>query len=163
MKSHAQAVAILRGAKGKPRRKGGTVRSDVKLIAPVAAFGDGIFFEARMPVHVVSEGNMFEHYQVKRRRRDRQRAAVNEQLKGWNKPPLPLVITLTRIAPRKLDSDNLAMAFKRGVRDTIAKWLGVDDGDERIEWRYAQRKAWKYERGDYGIAVEFAPKGRDLT
>jgi hypothetical protein len=49
-----------------------------------------------------------------------------------------LTIVLTRIAPRKLDTDNLASGFK-AVRDGIAEWLGIDDGDSRLDWQYRQR------------------------
>lgn len=57
---------------------------------------------------------------------------------------LPLTIELTRIGPRKLDSDNLLYAFKP-IRDGIAEafWPEVKefhrDSDERIFWKYAQR------------------------
>jgi hypothetical protein len=60
------------------------------------------------------------------------------------------MITLTRIAPRKLDTDNLVSACK-GVRDGIADTLGVDDGDERITWKYAQRKG---KPKQYAVEVE---------
>lgn len=59
--------------------------------------------------------------------------------------PLPVAVTLTRIAPRKLDDDNLQRACK-AVRDGVADALGVDDGDERIEWRYKQRHGMADER-----------------
>lgn len=52
---------------------------------------------------------------------------------------LPCAITLTRIAPREFDSDNLRSAFK-AVRDGIADVFGVKDNDPRIDWQYAQRK-----------------------
>jgi hypothetical protein len=52
---------------------------------------------------------------------------------------LPCVVTITRIAPRALDSDNLVSCAK-GLRDGIADRLGVKDNDPRVEWRYAQRK-----------------------
>ena len=55
------------------------------------------------------------------------------------RPELPAVITITRVAPRALDSDNLAISAK-SVRDGIADWLGVDDGDKRLTWRYEQRR-----------------------
>lgn len=54
-------------------------------------------------------------------------------------PPLPVVVTLTRAAPRSLDDDNLAYAFK-AVRDGVADGLGVRDNDPRVSWRYAQQK-----------------------
>jgi len=48
-------------------------------------------------------------------------------------------ITLTRIAPRGLDSDNVASAFK-AFRDGLADALEVDDGSPFLDWRYAQEK-----------------------
>lgn len=53
--------------------------------------------------------------------------------------PFPLVVLLTRIAPRPLDSDNLARALK-APRDAVAEWLGVDDGDERVVWLVDQMR-----------------------
>jgi hypothetical protein len=61
-------------------------------------------------------------------------------------------VTLTRCAPRKLDSDNLASALK-ACRDGIASALGVDDGDPRIEWRYAQAKC---KSGEQRVSVVVA-------
>jgi hypothetical protein len=53
------------------------------------------------------------------------------------------VVTLTRIGPRDLDSDNLAGSAK-AVRDAVARWLGVDDGPRApVEWRYAQERPAK--------------------
>ena len=63
------------------------------------------------------------------------KAALGPDCKGL---PPPCVITITRIGPRKLDSDNLAGSAKH-VRDGVADWLGIDDGDERLTWEYAQR------------------------
>lgn len=63
-----------------------------------------------------------------------------------------LVITLTRIGPGTLDSeDNLAAGFK-AVRDGIADALGVNDRHPRLRWFYGQ------ERGGprvYGARVLF--------
>lgn len=53
-------------------------------------------------------------------------------------PSTPLAVVITRIGPKKMDSDNLAISQK-GVRDGVADWLGVDDGHPDIEWRYEQR------------------------
>ena len=53
---------------------------------------------------------------------------------------LPLTVVLTRVAPRRLDGDNLQSGFKAG-RDGVADWLGVDDGNGLIDWQYAQRAA----------------------
>jgi len=55
------------------------------------------------------------------------------------RPALPCTVLMTRIAPRKLDDDNLRGAFK-AVRDQVAAWLGVDDADPRVTWAYAQER-----------------------
>jgi hypothetical protein len=57
----------------------------------------------------------------------------------YPRPTLPAVVTITRVAPRALDSDNLAISAKH-VRDGIADAMGIDDRDERVEWRYEQAK-----------------------
>jgi hypothetical protein len=56
------------------------------------------------------------------------------------RPALPLVCTVTRVAPgRGLDPhDNLPGACKHIV-DGVAAWLEIDDRDPRISWRYEQR------------------------
>ena len=61
-----------------------------------------------------------------------------------------LVVTLTRIAPRALDDDNLRGALK-ACRDGVADWLAIDDRDPRVRWEYAQRKG---KPGQYAVAVE---------
>ena len=68
------------------------------------------------------------------------------------KPNLPLKITMTRIAPRRFDADNLGPqgAFKH-VQDGIADALKVDDGDKRIEWVCAQERGRPKE---YGVRIE---------
>jgi hypothetical protein len=59
-------------------------------------------------------------------------------MKQAARPAFPCVITLTRVGVKRMDTDNLASALK-ACRDGVAEWLGIDDGDPRIEWRYAQR------------------------
>lgn len=93
-----------------------------------------------VPVHIESEANRREHW--------RRVAARKSEHLEWARLALagtlaivdpPCTITLTRIAPRDLDDDNLASGFK-AVRDGVADWLGIDDGDKRLTWRYAQRR-----------------------
>jgi hypothetical protein len=56
----------------------------------------------------------------------------------------PLRITLTRIGPRKLDNDN-AVASMKHVRDSLARVLGINDGDETAAvWDYGPQQAGKY-------------------
>lgn len=66
-------------------------------------------------------------------------------------PPLPLLVIITRIGPRRLDDDNLASACKY-VRDVIAKKVGLDDGSDQYTWRYEQRI------GDYGVDVDITTR-----
>jgi hypothetical protein len=94
-------------------------------------------------IRIESEANGREHWRKKAARTKDQRKVAYWAL--WDAGPIgidgkpPIKITLTRIAPRKLDSDNLAGGFK-AVRDGIADWLGIDDGDARLTWLYEQRK-----------------------
>ena len=122
-------------------------------------------------VELVSEANARGMSIAKARRVAQQRAVVESTLRtmGGAPPALPAVVCVTRIAPRELDSDNLASACK-AVRDAVAVWLvpveqvvrtgtlrGTrrtvgDDRDARVEWRCAQ------ERGPYGVRIEVAPR-----
>jgi hypothetical protein len=61
-----------------------------------------------------------------------------------------IAIGLTRISPRRLDTDNVVGACK-SVRDQIAHELGVDDGDDRLVWVYDQRKG-----DEPGVLVEIS-------
>lgn len=97
------------------------------------------------PEKIVSEANQREHWRPKAARAKLHRVnawAAMRQAGGFiGAPELlgPLRITMTRIAPRELDSDNLASGFKAS-RDGVADWLGIDDGDKRLTWEYQQRK-----------------------
>jgi hypothetical protein len=99
--------------------------------------------ESFLPLRVVSEANRREHWAVRSRRvkqhRDLARLAITCQLMM---EPLYDVfdITLIRIIGprgRRLDSDNLCSAFK-AVRDGVADALAINDGSQRLTWRYAQ-------------------------
>lgn len=69
---------------------------------------------------------------------------------------LPVVIRLTRLAPRELDTDNLAAAFKP-VRDCVADLIrpgfrpGRADGTKLMQWEYEQKKGKPKE---YAVIVE---------
>ena len=113
---------------------------------------------ARLSLHTVSEANSRGHWSKGAGRAKRQRWIVAVALHGHTPAPLPLVVTLTRGAPSSgLDGDNLQRALK-AVRDGVADFLGVDDGDERIAWRYEQKRE---RRGHYSVAIEIeaAPCG----
>lgn len=95
-------------------------------------------FRAVIPVRTVSEANAHQHWRVRQRRAKLQRRQVwlhlFPLLRGRGKP---VRVRLTRLSPRKLDSDNLAGAFKH-VRDEIAGILGFDDRDDAVTWEYGQ-------------------------
>ncbi len=96
---------------------------------------------AFLPLTVVSTANMREHHMARARRAKLHRETARWALSRYPVAPGagPVTITLIRIAPRKLDDDNLQSAFKAS-RDGVADWLGVDDGHPSLTWLYAQRK-----------------------
>jgi len=93
--------------------------------------------EVTLPVRIVSITNEREHWRSRSRRAKAHRHAA---LAVPAFRPLPCRVTLTRIAPRKLDDDNLRSAFK-SLRDGIADRLGVDDRDPRVVWDYRQERS----------------------
>ncbi|MBK6464204.1 MAG: hypothetical protein IPF92_24870 [Myxococcales bacterium] len=91
-----------------------------------------------IPIVTVSEANVRGAWFARSRRARAQRLAVAVALARYERPAFPVRVTLTRIASRRLDSDNLAGALK-SVRDGCAAWLDVDDGpDGPVSWSYAQ-------------------------
>lgn len=99
-----------------------------------------------LPLRIESVANKREHWGKRAARTKLHRfAAIAVQ-----PHPLPCVVTLVRIAPRKLDGDNLQAGFK-ALRDGIAKRLGVDDADPRVEWKYDQERGG---RKEYSARVE---------
>jgi len=97
--------------------------------------------------------NSREHFMARKRRVASERQAVAYVLGPQVKPTLPLIVTLTRIAPSNgLDDDNLAGSLK-SVRDQVAEWLGVDDRDRKtVRYEYEQ------ERGPWGVRIEWRAK-----
>jgi len=95
-----------------------------------------------LPIKLASVANLRMHWAVKAKlaKSHRTRTRASLMAEAPTPPSTPLTVVLTRIAPRRLDSDNLASAFK-ACRDGVADWLGVDDGHKDIEWVYEQRSA----------------------
>jgi hypothetical protein len=108
-----------------------------------------------LPIKTLSEANLREHWGKRARRAKKQREAARMYVRArllcagiiLNSH---LTISLTRIAPRALDSDNLAGSLK-AVRDGIADALGMNDGSPLLEWRYFQTKGRPRE---YAVLVE---------
>lgn len=90
--------------------------------------------------------------QVRRAKAERQ-AAWAECLRATHNtvPELPIVVTVTRVAPKALDGhDNLTGGCKATV-DGIADFLRVKDDDPRVTWRYGQQLS-VFRR--YGVRIE---------
>lgn len=115
-------------------------------------------FSFYVPTKLVSEANMREHWAIKNKRKKAQQKAVElVWLAQRIRVAPPVVVHLTRVGVRKLDSDNLAGSFKH-VQDALAKCIGVDDGDERkVRWEYSQRKGLPKE---YGLEVRIVEVDR---
>jgi hypothetical protein len=117
-----------------------------------------LLVEVTVPIRTVSEANSRNHWAKKARRVKEQRQMVasilGTQNLGFNPRDLAPCggarVVLTRIAPRELDSDNLASALK-ATRDEVAKWLGIDDRDARLTWEVAQERGLPKE---YAVRIE---------
>ena len=106
-----------------------------------------------LPIRTWSEANARVHWgkRARRARKQRDAARMLVRMAGADVEGLgTIMVTLTRIAPRDLDSDNLSSALK-AVRDGIADALGLDDGDPRLDWHYAQHAGTP---GEYSVLVE---------
>lgn len=121
-------------------------RLNPHLAAPVAAARQrGELVEAHAHrdgprVTIVAKGlrldltpNARLHPQVVARRRRREHATITAALRGITPPAGPWRVTITRVGPRAMDDDNRTASAK-GVRDALAAWLGIDDGDECAAW-----------------------------
>jgi hypothetical protein len=112
-----------------------------------------------LPCRVISDPNRRDHWTVKRRRSKHQEDALRLACAraGWLRvvvwdwrPPTPCVVTFTHVGP-EMDGDNLQSSFK-ALRDAVARWALVDDGDPRIVWRYEQRP------GQAGVEIRIEGK-----
>lgn len=104
-----------------------------------------------VPVRAPSTANLREHFMARARRTARQKSAARLCCPAWTRGAL-LHIRLTRVGPRRLDTDNLASSLK-AVRDGVASWLRVDDGSPLVEWDYAQETGAPSVKVEVWIAV----------
>lgn len=105
-----------------------------------------------IPMRLGAALNARVHWTARAKRAKTERAVVSVALRHhpFTADAVPTTCTLTRIAPRALDDDNLAGAFK-SIRDEIAAFFGVDDGPKGpIAWHYGQRKGAPKQ---YGIEI----------
>ncbi len=105
-----------------------------------------------IPARTYSLTNQREHWAKKARRAKNERGWAYSLTGDIKKLGLPLTVRLTRVAPRRLDDDNLRGALK-SIRDGVADRIGVDDGDPRVTWIYMQRTGKSKE---YAVEIEAA-------
>jgi hypothetical protein len=113
-----------------------------------------VFASLDLPIPTRSEANAHEHYRERQKRAKSQRGFVAGALRRFQRPPAGtrLVVVLTRVSPRALDSDNLVGSCKH-VRDGVADWLEVDDRAARVTWHVEQAKG--------PVAVRVLVRARD--
>jgi len=98
-----------------------------------------------LPIATKSEANRRDHWRVKARRTKEQRSTAAVLLRCYLGPcpAPPSRVTLTRIAPRDLDDDNLVSALK-AVRDGVQDWSGIDDRKLRVAYEQRRGKPNEY-------------------
>ena len=95
-------------------------------------------------MQLVNPLNTREHWGKRSRRAKAQRAAACMAFRSYangRKVPLPAVIMLTRISPRKFDDHDALPASLKHVVDGVCDAIGIDDGDPQIGFAY------RWERG----------------
>lgn len=97
-----------------------------------------------LPIRTINTANRREHWAARAKRaKSHRHAAFYAVRQSSPTKRTRYTVTLTRIGKRRMDDDGLAISFK-AVRDGIADALGIDDGSERIAWRYAQEIGKQY-------------------
>lgn len=94
-----------------------------------------------IPIRTYSLQNMRWHWAKKASfaKQQRKDAFLAARAAGVRSAPNgAFVVRMVRIGKRRLDKDNLASSWKH-VQDGIAAAMGIDDGDERIDWQYDQQ------------------------
>lgn len=98
------------------------------------------------PYRLLCHANARRHWRVEAQAKKAEKAALRYAWAEWRARsslaplPFPLRVTMTRIAPRVLDDDNLQGAFKY-TRDEIARCLGLaSDCGPEVVWCYAQER-----------------------
>lgn len=112
-----------------------------------------------LPLRLHSAANLREHWTRKASRTETQRRVARLATRAALAGPVawPVVVSITRIAPRPLDKhDNLGSAAK-AIVDGIADALGLaSDSDPRVSWSYAQRRGAVRE---YAVEIRITSAG----
>lgn len=111
-------------------------------------------YRLSLPLRTYSEPNRRDHWAARAKRMRSHRRSAHLATATLSARSLPCVVMLTRVAPRRLDDDNLRAALK-GVRDGIADRLGIADNDPRADWQYGQRSG---KPGEYAVTIVVTPR-----
>lgn len=125
-----------------------------RLSKPVVSRSPEWVLTVTLPIVVRSISNLHESPFVRHKRAKGERIGTLAALRtliGTGPHSIPigyaLTVHMTRLGGRKLDDDNLDGAFK-SVRDGVADWFGIDDGDPIWRWDCFQSPG-----GDAGIEI----------
>ena len=105
---------------------------------PAAPIGPPVL-DVEYDVETRNEANGRIPWQAKQARKVKAREATIEAISialasGSTIPESgPWYVIMTRRSPSKLDTDGLSRSLK-GIQDTVAAILRVDDGSSRVEW-----------------------------
>ena len=81
-----------------------------------------------------------EHWRTRADRAKAQRSKMRRDASVWLDSNGPVLqITVTRVAPRRLDEPNLGQALKHAI-DGLSDALRIDDGSRAVRWVLQQRK-----------------------
>ncbi len=107
--------------------------------------------EATLHIRVRAKGNNRRGWRALWNEAMRQREMARDALAYNNEVPdcEEYTIHLIRRSFGKMDDDNLRDCLK-AVRDGVADWLGIDDGDPRLNFVYSQEKV---ERGRHEVVI----------
>ena len=105
-------------------------------------------------LRLTNGANAREHWATKARRAKRERGLILRALlaSGVRVPRGPWRVEITRVAPRRMDSDGATIAAKH-LRDGVADWLGIDDGADAVTFVVDQCKG---EPREYAVRVVIA-------
>jgi hypothetical protein len=112
----------------------------------------------QIPYVLVGNANRRQHWTAVSSQRKKLRKAVGtwfsgawaarKEVRSWP----GWEVTVTRIAPRKVDGHDNLRTICKGVIDEVTAWIGLKtDSDERIKFEYEQERDHPH---TYGILVE---------
>ncbi len=138
------------------------------MIADAACLGMAIYrgIALVVPIRIEPERNLRQlPVQVRKRAREQKRvvtlaldAFFGPRVRALLGSAQTIEVRITRRfrAPSRMYDDDNFVAGCKALRDAIAKWLGVDDGDARLRWHYGQLVADQHPREAIEIRIAMA-------